>query len=498
MLKKMLNSSRFLQDKPLLRQSCSLRGAAVAIVLVVAGTLSGGVASTFAQDNDVAQQARYAEIIDSKAINAANSLSTAFRNVASLAEPCVVRVIGYNARGQVTGTGFVIDADGILVTNNHVVEPADRLFVEFTDHTRYPATVIGTDPLTDLAVLSINAKNLKALKFFESETAIEVGEWVVAVGCPLGLEQSVTAGIISAKGRHLDIIIADGRPGYEDFIQTDAAINKGNSGGPLINLEGEVIGVNSAIITETGGSDGLGFAIPTSIVKRVVRELREDGHFDRGLLGVGIQDLSPNLALSYGYEPSMRGVLVTNVSANMPAAKVGLRSEDIITAINGKQIQNTEHLRSAVALHQPQEQVRVDILRANREISYNVVLASMTGLDNNNANGVRVNQRSSRDIGMGVDIQNARTGRSKELLAYVDKLIPGGPADLAGLQRNDIIIDINGQTVESLAAKAQTSPADYVDSIFEKTNVGTILRLKIERPGPGRSYMVKYIGVEIP
>ncbi|MFW5653999.1 MAG: S1C family serine protease, partial [Planctomycetota bacterium] len=246
----------------------------------------------------------------------AENLSAAFRTAAADVEPSVARIVSYtrgqrpNILGQGSGTGFVFrsNSEGSwLLTNNHVVADAASLIVEFDEFDRFPGDVIGVDPLTDLAVIYVREPNLPAVKFAEQDD-LQAGDWVIAVGCPLGLEKTVTAGIVSATNRELGIIAqTTRRRGYEDYIQTDAAINKGNSGGPLVNLRGEVVGINSAIMTQTGGSDGLGFSIPIGLARFIANGLIEDGQIRRGFLGVGLQELTPALARSYGLDAAQSG-----------------------------------------------------------------------------------------------------------------------------------------------------------------------------------------------
>ena len=228
-----------------------------------------------------------------------------------------------NSRGS--GSGVIISPDGYILTNNHVVQGADEFKVETSDEQTYKAELVGTDRATDLAVLKIKATGLVAAELGDSD-ALEIGEWVLAVGSPMGLDQTITAGIISAKGRHIGIT----NGGYEDFLQTDAAINPGNSGGPLVNLSGEVIGINTAIASRSGGSMGIGFAVPSSIAKSVLDQILKTGKVTRGRIGAAIQDLSEDLASSFQFK-SRHGVLIGDVLPDSPAAKAGMKSGDIVT-----------------------------------------------------------------------------------------------------------------------------------------------------------------------
>ena len=256
------------------------------------------------------------------------------------------------------GSGFIISDDGYVLTNNHVVEGAGSVVVRMSDRREFDAEIIGTDPRSDLALLRIDASDLPTLKL-ASDDDLDVGEWVLAIGSPFGLDYSVTAGIVSAKGRSLP---TEQNENYVPFIQTDVAINPGNSGGPLFNLDGEVVGVNSQIFTRSGGSIGLSFAIPAAVARNVVEQLKENGRVTRGWLGVTIQDVDKNLAESFGLKRP-RGALVAEVSKDSPAEKGGLRSGDIVVGFDGKDIPSSADLPHVVGLVAPGTRVDVDIVR---------------------------------------------------------------------------------------------------------------------------------------
>jgi len=246
------------------------------------------------------------------------------------------------------GSGFIVDASGIIVTNNHVVGHADQIVVSLSDGTEMPARVIGTDEATDIAVIKVQAnRSLPAVTFGDS-AKVEVGDWILAAGNPFGLGGSVTAGIVSARGRDI------GAGPFDDFLQLDAPINPGNSGGPVFNMEGQVIGVNTAIVSPTGGSVGIGFAIPSSTVQRIVAELRDRGHIDRGWLGVSVQD---------GDGP---GVLIAGVDRNGPAARAGLRPGDVVLAVNGVKSDTTRVLIRAIAGIMPGAEAKLSVRRGGK------------------------------------------------------------------------------------------------------------------------------------
>ena len=268
-----------------------------------------------------------------------------------------------NRREQVTGagSGFVIDPAGIIVTNNHVVGHADRILVLFSDGTQLPAEVIGFDELTDIAVIRVQPTTaLRAVPWGDSR-AMEVGDWILAAGNPFGLGGSVTAGIISARGRDI------GAGPFDDFLQLDAPINPGNSGGPTFNMDGEVVGVNTAIVTPTGGSVGIGFAIPSEIAGRIVAELREKGRIDRGWLGVSVQDVA-------SARGQASGVAVATLERTGPAARAGVRQGDLVYAVNGDHIDSSRGLIRAVASVPPGGRVRLSVVRAGREMEIPVTV----------------------------------------------------------------------------------------------------------------------------
>ena len=263
------------------------------------------------------------------------------------------------------GTGFIIDKTGLIITNNHVVEDADTIKVKLKDEREFDAKVVGRDPQTDLALIKIDAKGELPVASLGRSAELKVGEWVLAVGSPFGLEQTVTAGIVSAKGR------AIGSGPYDDFIQTDASINPGNSGGPLVNLNGEVVGINTAIIAQ---GQGIGFAIPIDMATKIVAQLKDNGEVTRGWLGVNIQDLKGELADYYGAKGG-EGVLVTEVVPGNPAEKAGIKAKDIITAVDGEKVRTSRELTAKAATLPVGETTKITVVRDGKERTVDVKVA---------------------------------------------------------------------------------------------------------------------------
>jgi serine protease Do len=351
-----------------------------------------------------------------------------------------------NAPRPSAGSGFIISADGYILTNNHVVDGADEILVALSDRRERVATLVGSDKLSDLALLKIEAKDLPRVKLGNSEK-LEVGEWVVAIGSPFGFEHSVTAGIVSAKGRSLPM---EAEGNYVPFIQTDVAINPGNSGGPLFNLEGEVVGINSQIFTRSGGFMGLSFAIPIDVAMEVVAQLKDKGSVSRGWLGVLIQRVDSDLAESFGMDRAA-GALVTQVFADSPADKGGLREGDIILAFDGKAIDLSSDLPHLVGRTQADAEVDVQIVRNSKRQTLQVKVGL---LDTTNSQGPANNRAPVDDTNLlGLDVRDltadekASQGVDKGVL--VTRVVDG-PGRLAGISRGDIITTVNSEWVDSV------------------------------------------------
>ncbi|MCI5144617.1 MAG: Do family serine endopeptidase, partial [Candidatus Electrothrix sp. AR3] len=267
-----------------------------------------------------------------------------------------------------TGSGFIISADGLILTNNHVVEDADNIKVKLADKRNFTAKVVGTDPQSDVALIKIEGENLPTLPLGDSDR-LEVGEWVIAIGSPFELSQSVTVGVVSAKGRS-KVGIND----YENFIQTDAAINPGNSGGPLLNIHGQAIGINTAIFSRSGGSMGISFAIPINMAKSIEEQLRSTGKVVRGWLGLMIQDMNEDLAQSFDLKKA-EGILVSEVTADSPAEKAGLHQGDILLSLNGSKLTDVTDLRNRIAMTVPGSTAKLKIIRDSKRKQIDVLIA---------------------------------------------------------------------------------------------------------------------------
>jgi len=327
------------------------------------------------------------------------------------------------------GSGFIVSSDGYILTNNHVVEKAEEVTVTLLDKEEFKAKVVGTDPKIDIALIKIDARKKLPYVALGDSDKLEVGEWVVAIGNPFGLGHTVTAGIVSAKGR----IIGSGP--YDDFIQTDASINPGNSGGPLFDLKGEVVGINTAIIQ---GGQGIGFATPIQLAKSVLDQLKDKGKVTRGWLGVYIQRLTPETAESLGIS-GRHGALVSDVTSGGPAQKAGIRSGDVIVGFNGKEIRDQHDLPQAVATTKPGTTVDVRLLREGKETNVAVTIAEMEGEPGKPAGGHELTKNlglTVQDITPGIaqrlDIENTKG-------VVVTGVTDGSPADDAGFNEGDII-----------------------------------------------------------
>jgi len=351
---------------------------------------------------------------------------------------------------EARGSGFIIDANGTIVTNNHVVKDAQSVSVTLDDGTKLRAKVVGTDPRTDIAVLKVDAN--KALPYIQlgNSEKVEPGQWVVAMGNPFGLGGSVTAGIVSAQGRD----IGDGP--YDQFIQVDAPINQGNSGGPLFTQDGKVIGMNTAILSPSGGSIGIGFAIPSDLIKTVVAQLEKTGRVTRGYIGVEAQQVSETVAKAMHLNGAT-GALLAGVQPDTPASRAGLAPGDVITGVNGKTVKNPRDLAVDVAAVPPGGEAKLDVIHNgdSKTISVNVAqlpneqVASATGSGGESQGHIGLALAPlSPDLRDQLDVPNGTNG------AVVREVEPGSPADSAGIQAGDVIVGVGDKQVDSPNAAA--------------------------------------------
>lgn len=367
------------------------------------------------------------------------------------------------------GSGFVISKDGLILTNNHVIKKATEIKVKIESGKEYDAKVVGRDPKTDLGLIKVKPDSdfPKPLRLGDSD-AIRVGDWVMAVGNPFGLGQTVTTGIISAKGR----IIGAGP--YDDFLQTDAAINPGNSGGPLFDMKGEVIGINTAIIAQ---GQNIGFTIPINLAKELLPQLKA-GKIVRGWLGVMIQDVTPDLAKSFGLKET-KGVLISDVTEGSPAAKAGLKRGDVVKGFDGHEVENAHTLSRLVAATQPNNKAKVDIIRGGKEKTIEITIGTMP----QKIEG----QLPEKATAWGLSVQDITPELTQQLGLNPDEqgvvisgVVPGGPAGEAGLRSGDVVKEVNRQEIHNLN--------DY-NQALEKAKQDKSLLFVIKRGG-GTMYVV--------
>jgi serine protease Do len=376
------------------------------------------------------------------------------------------------------GSGVIVSKEGYILTNNHVVGDADKILVKLTDGRELEGKLVGTDPATDIAVVQVKADNLPVSKLGNSDE-LEVGETVIAIGNPFGLEQTVTSGIVSAKGRS-GVGVSD----YEDFIQTDASINPGNSGGPLINLEGEVVGINTAIFSRSGGNMGIGFAIPINMTQAVMTALIETGKVTRGFLGVVIQDVTQDLADALGVKPGS-GVLISSVGADSPASKAGMKQGDLIVSFNNKEVKTSNQLRNTVAGVPPGSTVPVVLMREGKPLNVNVQVGEQPA-----------NLRAALEpgggaapqgyLGMTLEPLNPATAQQFGYIGLNGLLVTDidaeSPAAQAGMRQGALILEANRRPLRT--------PADFERAIQE-TGSGKSLLLLVRLGDVSRFLVIK-------
>ena len=371
------------------------------------------------------------------------------------------------------GSGFIISNDGYILTNNHVVENTDKILVKISDGKEYEAKIIGADAKTDIALIKIKPDNGLPTVALGDSDAVRVGEWVLAIGNPFGLDQTVTAGIISAKGRVI------GAGAYDNFIQTDASINPGNSGGPLFNMQGKVIGINTAIVAQ---GQGIGFAIPVNMAKSILEDLKTKGKVTRGWLGISIQDISDDIAKSMNYK-SKNGVLVSDVFKGDPADKAGIKVGDIITEINGKSIKDSHDLLLTTASLHVGEKATIKALRDGKEISFQVVVTERT-----DKSEIALTKKSSGYF--GINAQEITKELAKQLGlpndtgVIVADVEEGSPADDVGIQPHDIILQVNKVKITSLkqysAEMSKSAEKKILNLLIKRGNSNFYVGMHIE------------------
>ncbi|MBO0725439.1 MAG: DegQ family serine endoprotease [Blastocatellia bacterium] len=382
------------------------------------------------------------------------------------------------------GSGVIVSPDGYILTNNHVVDEADKVEVELNDHRKFTAKVIGVDPPSDIAVIKIDAASLPTISLGDSDR-VEVGDLVLAVGNPLGIGQTVTMGIISAKGRQS---LGRGNETYEDFLQTDAAINQGNSGGALVNLRGELIGIPSQILSRNGGNVGIGFAIPTKMARNVMDQLVRNGKVRRGKLGIAIKDIDPDMAKQFGYNGS-NGALVDDVEKGLAADQAGVKPGDIITEFQGQRITNTAQLRNAASQTAPGTMVRFKVWRAGAERELTAKLAEWNTEKDTNSKPKSEPISSSLGVLSGVSVENINSELSEKL-------------KLSSSTRGVVVVEVDpdsnaaaaipplrpGDVIEEVAKQPVTSINEF-NAAIQKADKKEVL-LRVRRIADGRSSFV--------
>ncbi len=376
------------------------------------------------------------------------------------------------------GSGFIVSTDGYILTNNHVVGDADKITVKLQDGREFTAKTIGTDPHSDVALIKIDAKGLPVLTLGDSD-ALEVGEWVVAIGNPFGLSHTLTVGVVSAKGRS-SVGLAD----YENFIQTDAAINPGNSGGPLVDLDGQVVGMNTAIFSRSGGYMGIGFAIPINMIKSIKQQLVESGSVTRGYLGIIIQDLTPDLAKSFGLDLH-KGVLIAEVSKNSPAEKAGLKQGDVIIRFDGKPVERVGPFRNRVALNAPGSSKPITILRKGVQQTLSVTIGKLPEGEQQASSSA---PQTLEKLGLAVQTLTPDLARQFDLEdnkgVVVTQVKQGSVAAMAGIRPGTIIQEVNRTAVrnakEFLQAVAKSPKGDAILLLIREGRYSRFVALKVE------------------
>jgi serine protease Do len=472
-------------------------------VLIITGIVIGlvlgagfGISNSSKADTSDSPKTENKKDINVTNVDVAYALSNAFASVAEKVNPAVVTISTettikqrvripsffedffgpqsdqereYKAQGL--GSGVIVRSDGVILTNNHVVDGADDIIITLIDGRELPGKVTGTDPRTDIAVIQIDAKDLPSISLGNSDN-LKVGEWVLAIGSPLSPEynHTVTAGIVSAKGRQVS-----GLTGVQDFIQTDAAINPGNSGGALVNLRGELIGINTAIASRTGQNSGIGFAISSNLARMVMEDILDDGKVSRGWLGVRIDRVTTEIAEMYGMK-NTDGVLIRSLEKDSPAERDGIEPGDIVIAVNGQSVKTPTELSTIIGSKKPNEKVKITVIREGKEKTIEVTLGEFPAeLISTNSS------RENKIKDLGISVSNLDKSLRKELRlsesdygVVVSEVIRGSVAANAGLQRGDLIMRVNRMRIKDVA--------DFEKSLAEIEPGGVVL-LQIKRDG---------------
>jgi serine protease Do len=386
---------------------------------------------------------------------------------------------------QSLGSGFVVSADGYILTNYHVIRGAREVIVRLLDRRQFAAELVGSDEASDLALLRISARDLPVAKLGDSQK-LRPGQWVLAIGSPFGFDYSVTAGIVSAKGRAL------ATEQYVPFIQTDVAINPGNSGGPLFNLAGEVVGVNSQIYSQSGGYQGVSFAIPIDVAAKVARQLQETGTVTRGWLGVVVQEVDRDLAQQFGLDKA-EGALVARVLPESPAARAGLREGDVILRYNGESLPSSSSLPHMVGVTDPGEVATLEVVRAGKKLRIRVDVGTLRAEPPQIAGATPIPTPAPRPAaaGLGLELRPLTEEERRSVQLSGDGLmvsgVAEGPAARAGVRAGDILVQIAGQTVDSVdrfnEVAARLLPGQTVAVLVQRRNAPLFLALDVPRPG---------------
>ena len=369
------------------------------------------------------------------------------------------------------GSGVIVSEDGYILTNNHVVEDAEKLTVQLIDEREVEAEIVGLDPRTDLAVIKVDLDELSVLPFGDSDK-LRVGEWVMAVGNPLGRNHTVTAGIVSAKGRNR-VLPVDGS--YENFIQTDAAINPGNSGGALVDLEGNLMGINTAIATRTGGYQGIGFAVPANMARDIMTRLVEDGRISRGYLGVGISDLDDVVAESMGLDGT-DGAVISTITDDGPARDSDLQVEDVIVGVDGVDVENSDDLRKRIASIAPGTEVDLEVIRDGEPVTVAIELGELPDGDPTRTSSREDSRERSPASNLGIDVMDINREWSRFYESgsgvVIAQVRSGSVAEEKNLQRGDLIREVNGDPVASVQ--------EFL-GIVRQFEAGQAIRFRVQR-----------------